>query len=207
MPAKYQINPNFRLNTPHLGLRWRLLSRQEIEAQAANEQSGARIFKFRKRMQIIVIHKGSHTNTLIDILYHPDTDFDARGIQKWLREIFRDTIHELANRVLPERVKHWETATDMHGNGVKVERLKRNILACCSQSNVISLQPFLVLFKQEWTDEIILHEIAHYRFKNHRKEFWKFLSTLLGHDARKAKTRKDIEMSPYYEYCLYLTKP
>lgn len=94
----------------------------------------------------------------------------------------------------------------IHGTGVTVKRLRKNVLGQCSYSNYITLQPFLVIFKQEWTDGVILHEMAHYKYKHHRKSFWDFLSTLIGKDSRLAKVKDDIALSPYYNYYLYLTK-
>lgn len=76
--------------------------------------------------------------------------------------------------------------------------------------NHITLQPFLVIFRQEWMDGVILHEMAHYKHKHHRKSFWNFLSTLLGKDSEienvNENVKNDIALSPYYEYYLYLTK-
>lgn len=66
--------------------------------------------------------------------------------------------------------------------------------------------PYNRFFKQEWTDGVILHEMAHYKCKHHRKSFWTFLSTLIGEDSKMVKAKDDIAMSPYYNYYLYLTK-
>lgn len=198
----FRINPNFRLNTEHLAVAWHLVDFHTLQSEGVISVPGRHVFSYKGKVQVLVQRNGRQ----VDMIYHPDTDFEVRGIQKWLREYFRDTITELAKDVLPKRVKYWEENKGLHGGGVEIKRLRKSILACCSYHNRITLQPFLVLFKQEWCDEIILHEMAHYRYKNHKKEFWKFLSQLLGRDAKKAKAQKDIELSPYYAYCLYLTK-
>lgn len=200
MTATYIINPNFRLVTPNLKVEWHRLDRPTLAARAAGVDPAA-VFTFRRTPQIIVRRSGP----VVQIAYHDATDFAARGIQKWLRSQLRDIIYDIARQILPQRVRYWEQKKQLFGSGVKIERLRKTALACCSADNEITLQPFLVLFKQEWIDEIILHEIAHYRHKHHRRQFWKFLTQLLGQDARAAKARKDIELSPYYAYCLYLT--
>lgn len=202
----YTINPNFRLVTPHLAVAWHLAEPEAVAAKAADTTPSRHVFKIKKVPQIVIDISGPADDSRVDIFYHPYTDFGARGIQKWLRERFRDIIEGIAAEVLPARVAYWENRTGLHGAGVEIKRLRKSILACCSADNVITLQPFLVLFKQQWADEIILHEMAHYRFKHHRRSFWNHLSDLLGHDARKSKAQKDIELSPYYGYCLYLTQ-
>lgn len=140
------------------------------------------------------------------MVYSSNTDFSTKSIQKWLRELFRDIILNIAKQVLPERVRHWENLKGLKSTGVTVKRLRKNILGQCSFSNHITLQPFLVIFKQEWMDRVILHEIAHYKYKHHRKPFWDFLTTLIGEDSKMAKAKNDIAMSPYYSYYHYLTK-
>ena len=55
-------------------------------------------------------------------------------------------------------------------------------------------------------DGVIPHEVAHYKYKHHRKPFWDFLSELIGDDSKMAKVKDNIAMSPYYNYYLYLTK-
>lgn len=112
----------------------------------------------------------------------------------------RDIILRIAKEVLPARVKYWENMKGLYGTGVTVKRLWKNILGQCSFSNHISLQPFLVIFKQEWADGVILHEMAHYKYKHHRKSFWDFLSTLIGEDSKLAKVKDDIAMSPHSSF-------
>lgn len=203
MPAAaYLINPNFRLTSQNLSVVWHLVDVYALQTESALNATTSHIFKYKGIVQIMVRING---NT-VDMIYHSASDFQARGIQKWLRELFRDIIMKKAEEILPQRVKFWENEKKMYGTGVSVKPLRKTVLACCSYNNHITLQPFLVLFRQDWCDEIILHEMAHYVHKHHRHEFWKFLSELLGRDAKAAKAQKDIELSPYYGYCLYLTR-
>ena len=72
--------------------------------------------------------------------------------------------------------------------------------------NQIQMQPYLILFKQEWLDAVILHEMVHYKYKHHRKSFWNLLSTLLGEESKLQKVKQDIAMSPFFEFVWFLTK-
>ncbi|MDE5786912.1 MAG: M48 family metallopeptidase, partial [Duncaniella sp.] len=137
--------------------------------------------------------------------YHPLTEFGTPGLQKWLRRLMCDVITARAREILPARVRYWEEQKGLHGRGVVVKKLRKNILGCCTADNEIHLPPFLVIFKQEWMDGVILHEMAHYVHKHHRKPFWDFLSQLMGTDARKADAKTDIALSSYFDYYCYLT--
>ncbi len=198
----FKINPRFRLTTKHLSVVWHCVDRLTVECEAAMEISDRFVYQGNATVELMAqYHDG-----ILDMIYHDATDFESKKIQKWLRELLRDTILRIAKVILPARVKYWENMKGIHGTGVTVKRLRKNVLGQCSHSNHITLQPFLVIFKQEGADGVILHEMAHYKCKHHRKSFWNFLSTLIGKDSRLAKVKDDIALSPYYNYYLYLTK-
>lgn len=198
----FKINPRFRLTTKHLSVIWHCVDKLTLECEAAMNVPDRFVCHDKNGVELLVqYHEG-----LLDMIYHDATDFETKKIQKWLRELMRDIILRIAKEVLPARVKYWENMKGLYGTGVIVKRLWKNILGQCSFSNHISLQPFLVIIKQEWADGVILHEMAHYKYKHHRKSFWDILSTLIGEDSKLAKVKDDIAMSPYYNYYLYLTK-
>ena len=194
----FKINPNFRLTTKYLTVSWHLVDSYILQCEVSIAMQDRYVYN---QDLLVQYHDG-----LIDIVYHSGTDFESRKVQKWLRELFRDLILRVARDILPERVRYWENMKNLHGSGVTVKRLRKNILGQCSFTNHITLQPFLVIFKQEWMDGVILHEMAHYKYKHHRKSFWNFLSILIGEDSEMAEAKNDIAISPYYNYYLYLTK-
>lgn len=198
----FKINPNFRLKTKYLSVAWHKIDADALRYEAAIDMPDRLVFRIKSVAELLVQY---HDGT-VDLVYHDGTDFETRKIQKWLRELFRDIILRVAKEVLPKRVKYWEDLKGIHGTGVTVKRLRKNVLGYCTFNNHIALQPFLVIFKQEWMDGVILHEMAHYKYKHHRKSFWRYLSTLSGKDSELAKVKDDIAISPYYSYYLYLTK-
>lgn len=198
----FKINPRFRLTTKHLSVVWHCVDKLTVECEAAMKIQDR--FVFQDKGGVVLL--AQYHNGILDMIYHDSTDFETKKIQKWLRELMRDTILRVAKIILPTRVRYWEYIKGLHGTGVTVKRLRKNVLGQCSYSNHITLQPFLVIFKQEWADGVILHEMAHYKYKHHRKSFWNFLSTLIGKNSELTKAKDDIAMSPYYNYYLYLTK-
>lgn len=200
--VNFKINPRFRLTTNYLSVRWHLIDKEIIENEAAFPREGMYILRNDAGVELLV---HSHDGVM-DMIYHQSTDFESASTQKWLRCLFRDIIMRVASEILPQRVKYWENLKGLHGNGVSVKQLRKNILGQCSMDNHITLPPYLVIFRQDWMDGVILHEMAHYRHKHHRQAFWDFLSTLIGQDSRLAKVKDEIALSPYYDYYLYLTR-
>ena len=198
----FKINPRFRLTTKHLSVFWHCVDRCTLECEAAIMMSDRFVYQDKIGVELLVqYHDG-----VLDMIYCDTTDFETKRIQKWLQELLRDIILRVAREVLPARVEYWENMKGLHGTGVTIKRLRKNVLGYCTFNNHIALEPFLVILKQEWMDGVILHEMAHYKYKHHRKSFWDFLSTLIGADSNMAKVKDDIAMSPYYNYYIYLTK-
>ena len=79
-------------------------------------------------------------------------------------------------------------------------------MGCCNSYNDITLMPGLIIMPQPLIDSVILHEMAHYKHKHHRKSFWNFLSQLLGEDAEMQKRAMDIALSKYWLQMKYLMK-
>ena len=202
MNPKFLINPSFRLSTRYLTVRWHPVPADILEAEGAFELPGRYILRGNGKVEVIV----QHSDDTLDAIYSSASDFLSPDLQEELRKVFKLIITLRANEILPARVRYWEDLKGLHGTGVKVMTMRKNILGCCTSTNEIHLPPYLVIFKEEWMDGVILHEMAHYRFKHHRKQFWDFLSHLIGTDSRKAKVKDDIALSPYYEYYCYLTK-
>ena len=109
-------------------------------------------------------------------------------------------------RVLPLRLRELERKNNLFGNKVVVKKLRGNTMGCCSVYNEISLIPGLIIMPQALIDSVILHEMAHYKYKHHRKSFWNFLSQLLGEDAQTQKGAMDIVLSKYWLQIKYLMK-
>ena len=63
-----------------------------------------------------------------------------------------------------------------------------------------------IIMPQALIDSVILHEMAHYKYKHHRKSFWNFLSQLLGEDAQTQKGAMDIVLSKYWIQIKFLMK-
>ena len=200
---KFLINPNFRLTTKHIVVQWHQVDQAALDAEAAY-MPPEMTFSYRKKPVVLIIWN----DPVIDIIYTAETDFGCRGIQSWLRTHIRDIITEKAKIVLPQRLRYWlkEKGLESKSRGVVIKKLRKNILGYCTGYNSIALSPMLLIFKQEWCDGVILHEMAHFTHKHHRKSFWNKLSELLGEDSNLAKVKDDIAIAPYYAYYQYLMK-
>lgn len=200
---QFWINPNFRLNSPHFRFAWFKADMTVLRQEAMIKSVERKVYQTSTQCVVCMINP-DHSS--LDIVYADKTKFDNLRLQKWLREIIRDEIILRAKIVLPSRLRELESKNNLYGNRVFVKKLRGNTMGCCSVYNDISLIPGLIIMPQALIDSVILHEMAHYKYKHHRKSFWNFLSQLLGEDAQTQKGAMDIVLSKYWLQMKFLMK-
>ena len=200
---QFWINPNFRLNSPHFRFAWFKADMTVLRQEAMIMSVERKVYQTSTQCVVCVI---TPDHSSLDIVYADKTKFDNLRLQKWLRETIRDEITARAKIVLPSRLRELERKNNLYGNRVFVKKLRGNTMGCCSVYNDISLIPGLIIMPQALIDSVILHEMAHYKHKHHRKSFWNFLSQLLGEDARTQKEAMDIVLSKYWLQIKFLMK-
>lgn len=200
---QFWINPNFRLNSPHFRFAWFMADMTVLRQEAMIKSVERKVYQTSSQCVVCMINP-DHSS--LDIVYADNTKFDNLRLQKWLRETIRDEITARAKIVLPSRLRELESKNNLYGNRVFVKKLRGNTMGCCSVYNDISLIPGLIIMPQALIDSVILHEMAHYKHKHHRKSFWNFLSQLLGEDSRTQKEAMDIVLSKYWLQIKFLMK-
>ena len=200
---QFWINPNFRLNSPHFRFAWFKADMTVLRQEAMIMSVERKVYQTSTQCVVCVI---TPDHSSLDIVYADKTKFDNLRLQKWLRETIRDEITARAKIVLPTRLRELERINNLFGNKVFVRKLRGNTMGCCSVYNDISLIPGLIIMPQALIDSVILHEMAHYKYKHHRKSFWNFLSQLLGEDAQTQKGAMDIVLSKYWLQIKFLMK-
>lgn len=200
---QFWINPNFRLNSLHFRFSWFKADINVLRQEALMNTQDRKVYMTNTQCVICMI---SSDHATLDIVYADNTNFENLRIQKWLRETIRDEITQRAQIVLPQRLRELERKNNLFGNRVFIKKLRGNTMGCCSVYNDISLIPGLIIMPQILIDSVILHEMAHYKHKHHRKSFWNFLSQLLGEDAQTQNKAMDIVLSKYWLQIKFLMK-
>ena len=108
--------------------------------------------------------------------------------------------------MLPQRMHELEIEHQLFAKGVDVKPLRKGVLGQCTHNNFITLSPIIAIIPKELMDDVILHEMAHLRHHHHRKSFWKFLSELIGEDAKQQNLVQDIALSKYWGFYMFLMK-
>lgn len=200
---QFWINPNFRLLSPYFHFQWFKADINVLRQETIMNAHDRKVYQTRTQCVICML---SSDHATLDIVYADNTNFENLRLQKWLRETIRDEITQRANIVLLSRLRELERKHNLFGNRVFIKKLRGNVLGCCSVYNDISLVPGLIIMPQALIDGVILHEMAHYKYKHHRKSFWNYLSQLLGEDAQLQNKASDIVLSKYWFQIKFLMK-
>ena len=84
-----------------------------------------------------------------------------------------------AKRGLTRRLEHLAGKHGFTYNRVFIRNQKTR-WGSCSHKNNISLNMKIIRLPEELMDYVILHELAHTRFKNHGNDFWAMMNRLVG---------------------------
>jgi len=115
---------------------------------------------------------------LLEFYCPDDCDIKNLAIQKLISNAVIETLRLEAKNYLPLKVKELSLKHNLNFKKVFVKNLKSRWGSCSSQNN-INLNLHLMRLPENIIDYVILHELAHTKEKNHGKNFWNLLSSLV----------------------------
>ena len=101
-----------------------------------------------------------------------------------------------ARKILETKLAELAQLHNFQYNRVSI-RNQRTRWGSCSSKNNISLNMKLLHLPEQLIDYILLHELVHTRVKNHSKDFWNELETVVPNARIMDNKLKE------YQYCLF----
>lgn len=90
-----------------------------------------------------------------------------------------------ARAVLPEKVRQYAALMGLHPTGLKITTARKRY-GSCSGKNSLCFSCFLMQSPEEAIDAVVVHELAHIRYKNHGRQFYELVEQYLpDYKARK----------------------
>jgi len=103
---------------------------------------------------------------------------------------------KVARKILCRRIGELAQLHNFVYNRVSIRKQKTRWGSCSSKNN-INLNMNLLHLPSELMDYVLLHELVHTRVKDHSKDFWNELNTVVPNARQIDKKLKD------YQYCLF----
>lgn len=115
---------------------------------------------------------------------------NAKTMRQELTDEEIQILQSRAIQELPEKVKYYGNLMGCMPTRVTITSAKTRF-GSCSQKNSICFSWRLMLYPEEAIDYVVVHELAHIRYKNHGKEFYEFIRSVLpDYKQRDALLRK-----------------
>ncbi|MGI6005767.1 MAG: M48 family metallopeptidase [Christensenellales bacterium] len=126
---------------------------------------------------------GAHENW---VRVHMDKQRQYNARHKEPDEETLKELSRLAKEQIPPRVARYAAIMGIYPTGVKITRAKTRF-GSCSAKNSLCFSCRLMLYDTRAVDYVIVHELAHIAHKNHGKDFYALIESVLpDYKARRA---------------------
>lgn len=122
--------------------------------------------------------KISKENYNYQILFPLNYNFNSNENQKEIRIHIKKILKEVSLKHISILLNSFSQKYFLEYTSIKFRDMKSR-WGSCSFKNGISLNIHISRLPIELIEYILIHELAHTKIKNHSKEFWNFLETLL----------------------------
>lgn len=102
----------------------------------------------------------------------------------------KNEFYEKARAFFCERAEYYAKFTGLYPKDIKVTKAKKRF-GSCSGKNSLCFSAYLFFYPQECIDCVVLHEIAHIKYKNHSGNFYSFIEKYMpDYREREKKLKK-----------------
>lgn len=124
----------------------------------------------------LMLHDKKRTKLLFDgvafrLYYH---DFDDRTFQAHIDKFYKKE----TQIYLPSLVEQWSKKMGLSYNNISFRKTKRQ-WGSCSVKNDLSFNTMVMKLPPDIIQYIVVHELAHIKYKHHQKAFWQCVESYL----------------------------
>ena len=102
--------------------------------------------------------------------------------QDRIKQLFEKWWRTQAKIILEERVRHWYPIIEKYGIAfpeIAVRKMKTLWGSCSIARNAVTFNFYLLKARMPYIDYVVLHELVHFLYPNHSKQFYAFLSNYM----------------------------
>jgi len=107
-----------------------------------------------------------------------------------IEHIIYDIYKQEAKQYIPLLIKELSQKMNLYPKQISFRRTKRQ-WGSCSANNNISLNTMLAKLPKDVVQYVIIHELAHIKYKNHQQEFWTLVAK---YEPRYKQLRKELNL-------------
>ncbi|MDL2281279.1 M48 family metallopeptidase [Selenomonadales bacterium OttesenSCG-928-I06] len=200
--APRKITDDFILQFVNTKLDW--IKNQQ---KSLKEQSGIKQNYFIKSGEIYKLWGNEYTLNIIDsnfnkielennvLNFYVQKDLSQEKKKNLIKNWYKKQLTLIIFRLIPK----WEKIMDVNLHSWTIRHMKTRWGSCNHKQKKITLNLSLVQRPIQYLEYIIVHELAHLKIRNHKKEFWDLVANYID-DAK--ILRKDLNSSLKNNYFL-----
>ncbi len=123
--------------------------------------------KYSKKRTYVIV---DYDNNIVNLYYNKN--ITNQNIKKSIKKEYK----KIAQSYFMQKISIYSKVMGLKPNKVFIKSQK-SLWGSCSAKNNINLNLRLLVYKKEVIDYVIIHELAHIKHKNHKKEFWELVAT------------------------------
>ncbi len=195
--APYRVNKEAIYELVEKKKKWiyNALNKQKlVEDRSVNLINKSYIFILDKKVNVQYENR-KIKNIDIDInnetcyIYLPlDFKLNVENIKK-IENKLDEKIKNIASNEISLIMNKYSKITGLYPNKVTVKKFKR-IWGNCSSKKEIKINQNIIRYGKDEIEYVCLHEIAHLKYMNHKKEFWNFISKYMPDYKERANRLK-----------------
>ena len=109
------------------------------------------------------------------------TIISQREKRKQIKDYSEEDIKLLrkkAKEVIPQKVEYYARIMQVSPSSVKINSAKKRY-GSCSGTNSLNFSLYLMDKDERFIDYVVVHELAHIKYHNHSKDFYKFIERFM----------------------------
>lgn len=95
-----------------------------------------------------------------------------------------------AKQIIPKRVEHFSKIMGLKPTGVKITSAQKRF-GSCSGKDSLCFSYILMQYPDEAVDYVVVHELAHIKHKNHGRDFYRLIESVLPDYKQREKLLKE----------------
>ncbi len=99
-------------------------------------------------------------------------------------------LKEKARAQLPGKVKYYSDILGLKPSGIKITSAQKRF-GSCSSKNSLCFSYILMQYPESAVDYVVVHELAHIRYKNHGRDFYSLIESVMPDYKQRQKLLKE----------------
>ena len=171
---------------------WIQKSKEKLAKRKSTRLTFSKGDKLYYKGEVFPLHYKTHKLKRVKLLFKDNVftiyyaTYDEVLFQKHINKFYKN---EAEKNILP-MVTKWSKIMGLKQSKVSFRKTKRQ-WGSCSSKNALSFNTMMLKLPQDVMEYVVIHELAHIKYKHHQKTFWSLVAKYMPNYKEKISTLKE----------------